>query len=117
MNKVAAVFVVLAVIAACFFIISAIIMATWNYSIPRLITSINGTNTYSDLSYTTAMVFTILVGILFGGGVVTRSSTHIYNYSVTASDAKNSLGHKDKDKKKSEAYVSSSTGGGRTSLF
>lgn len=68
MHKVLGFLLLLMFITAGFFIISAVLMATWNYTIPRLITSIEGSNTYSDIDYQTSMVFTILLAVLFGGG-------------------------------------------------
>jgi ABC-type spermidine/putrescine transport system permease subunit I len=65
---------VLFFLTAGFFVISAVLMGTWNYTIPRLITSVEGSNTYTDINYTTAMVFTILLGLFFGGGGLMMSA-------------------------------------------
>ena len=55
-------------LTAGFFLTSVILMGTWNYTIPRLITSVEGSNTYRDIDYQTSMVFTVLLALIFGGG-------------------------------------------------
>jgi cell division protein FtsX len=64
-------YVLLALLVAIagFFIVAAILMVTWNYTIPRLVESVDSeykTSMYTNIEYPVAIVFTILIGILFG---------------------------------------------------
>lgn len=60
----------LAVMLVAFFIVSAVLMVSWNYAIPRLAESVGPykTETFSNITFTTAMVVTILMGALFRPG-------------------------------------------------
>lgn len=68
---------ILAMISVVFFVSSAIVMGTWNFAIPRLINSVDGSNTFTNIGYDTAMVFTILVFTLFGGSMMTPSTIYL----------------------------------------
>lgn len=57
-------------VAAAFFIISAILMALWNATVPKLAESVDPTYKTADfrnISYPTAMLLALLTGIVFGG--------------------------------------------------
>lgn len=91
MNRIMRVLFMLVFIAVVFFIFSAILMGSWNYTIPRLMESIVGKNpyesadfgtTYLNISYVTAMVFTILVFVLFGGTYVTTAIVNLLNHRL-----------------------------------
>lgn len=63
--------VAIVIMIALFFILSGILMGAWNFVIPELIRSINGTApTWSNISYTTAMVFMILIVIIVDPGLI-----------------------------------------------
>ena len=53
-----------------YFIGSAILMATWNYTIPRIAKSYDksydSNNQFEPINYPTALVFMILLNIVFG---------------------------------------------------
>ena len=52
-----------------FFISSAILMTSWNYTVPRIIQSYNKNynieTEFKDIDYSTAMVFMILFNVIF----------------------------------------------------
>lgn len=59
--------------AAAFFVVAALLMVTWNYALPRIVRSIDNTyerSTYTNIDYTVAMAFTILLGLIWGAGSV-----------------------------------------------
>jgi uncharacterized membrane protein YedE/YeeE len=89
LNKFLAILIVIAVLAAIFFIFSLILLGAWNYVIPRLITSIDATaaNMYTNIDYVTAMVFAILVFVLFGQSVVFSATVWLFDFvTATTSD-------------------------------
>ena len=53
-----------------YFIGSAILMATWNYTIPKIAKSCDNTynpdTKFSPIDYPTALVFMILLNVIFG---------------------------------------------------
>jgi hypothetical protein len=56
---------------AAFFILSALIMVTWNYTVPRLAESVDSSYSrvsFKNIDYPVAIVFTILVTLIFGSG-------------------------------------------------
>jgi hypothetical protein len=55
-------------IALGFFITSAVLQLTWNYTMPKIIDSVHGEHPFKDINYETAMVFSVLLAVLFGGG-------------------------------------------------
>ena len=65
-------FGILVLISSIFFIVSAILMVTWNYAVPRIIESADPTykrkTDFDGINYPTSMVFLLLLGILFGSG-------------------------------------------------
>ena len=69
--------ILVAIIA--FFIVAAIFMATWNFTMPRLVESVSpgyDRKKFRNISYPTSMVAIIFLGLVFG------SSTIIYNNYV-----------------------------------
>ena len=68
----------LAFLAATYFIFSLILLGSWNYVLPRLITSITGTTVYTNINYVTAMVFAILVFVLFGQHVIMNATAWMF---------------------------------------
>lgn len=71
--------IILAVVIA-FLVTAAIFMATWNFTMPRLVESVSPTynrKNFRSISYPTSMVAIIFVGLVFG------SSTIIYNNYVS----------------------------------
>jgi hypothetical protein len=64
-------------LAAVFFVFAAILMPVWNYTIPKLANSVDSTyttsNTFTDITYTEALVFTLLLEMVFG----MRGFTHL----------------------------------------
>jgi uncharacterized membrane protein len=68
-------FLAILMIIGLFFILSAILLGSWNYVIPALVGSINGTaagNAVTAISYQVAMVFLILAVVLIGPGALAR---------------------------------------------
>ena len=68
-------FVAILMIIGLFFILSAILLGSWNYVIPALVGSINGVgagNNVTAISYPVAMVFLILAVVLIGPGALAR---------------------------------------------
>ena len=70
------------VLAAMFFIFAAILMATWNFTAPRLAESVDSNyerdSRFSNISYPTSMVFSILVLLVFSTSV----SSTVTNYNI-----------------------------------
>jgi len=71
----------LVVAAIGFFIVSAILMEVWNYTIPRIIASVNPsfvdeenqvTSQWTNISYTTSMVLLILLSMVFSPFAIFR---------------------------------------------
>ncbi len=66
-------FLAILFIIALFFILSAILMGTWNYVIPALVKSINGSSAlYTNISYEVSMVFMIMIVVILGPGQLAR---------------------------------------------
>lgn len=65
-----------------FFIVSAVLMSVWNYTIPRIIASVDSSyydeegkidpTKWSDISYSTAMVLLILISMVFAPFAIFR---------------------------------------------
>ena len=94
-NRMFFVLALLAFSVAAFVGVSSALMATWNYTIPRLITSIEGQHKFEDISFNTSLVFTLLIFIMFGGSTVSmatlylldRTESFVSNAEHTMSDA------------------------------
>jgi hypothetical protein len=55
-----------------FFVFAAILMPVWNYTMPKIIGSIDSTydeTTFQTINYEVAMVTTILIGLLFSAPI------------------------------------------------
>lgn len=80
MQTVFALLISLALLTAGFFIVSAFVMLTWNYAIPRVVASVDpkyDEKTFKELGYVTSMVLTVLFGLVFGGGVTMNVTDRI----------------------------------------
>lgn len=72
----------LAIIAAVISILAALIMVCWNYSVPRIVSSVDSTydrGTYKNIDYATSLVITILLSLVFGNS---RFSSVMYRPSA-----------------------------------
>jgi hypothetical protein len=60
------------IIPAFFFVYAAILMVTWNYSVPRIVESVDTDFTrstdFKDMDYVQAMVVSVLIMLVFGSG-------------------------------------------------
>lgn len=76
MDKISSTLLLLVILAIIFLIMSAIVMGLYNYTIPRLVMSINNKYNLSDFSpieFGTACTLVLLCGILFGSSTVCSS--------------------------------------------
>ena len=69
-------------IIGMFFALSAILMGTWNYTIPILVRSINGPTqpAYTNIAYVDSMVFMILILTILGPGTIINTIWGIGSY-------------------------------------
>ena len=76
----------LVVMAAMFFVYAAILMAVWNAVIPSIAHSVdttwNAATDFANISYTTVMLFTILIGMVFGVPVFCSKIAFYYEKSI-----------------------------------
>lgn len=73
MDRLKSTLIILAIAAAVFFVFAAILMPVWNYTIPKLAGSVDSTydeTSFTPITYTISMVFTVLIAMLFSTGSI-----------------------------------------------
>ena len=100
---------VLMSIALGFFITSTVLQLTWNHTMPKIIESVHGDHTFTDINYETAMVFSVLLAVLFGGGGLLhyapiQAGKKLSKYYHKKTDAHGKEHVKTSSKKKSARY-------------
>lgn len=78
MEKITSMLLLLIILVVGFLIISAIVMSLYNYTMPKLIMSVNNNYKSSDftpIDYGTSCTLVLLCGFLFGSSTVCSQST------------------------------------------
>jgi L-asparagine transporter-like permease len=73
-------FVIFLILIVVFLIIATLVMALYNYTVPKLIMSVNNKYKSSDftpISFGSACTLTILCGLLFGSSTVCLQSSNL----------------------------------------
>lgn len=84
MNNSTQILLMCVIVVVAFLIVSAIVMALYNHTVPKLVMSVNNTYKSSDftpIDFGTACTLVLLCGLLFGSSTVCTKSYSSKSYS------------------------------------
>lgn len=98
------------IMAVIYLVASAVVMASWNFSVPKLVDSVDSTyytsggKSFANITYDTALVLTLFAGAFFAG------SSHLFNYKPWKKLIDHTIGEDMEDDEENEVRESKSKG-------